>query len=95
MPAIKFKVTPQDSDALENIMKRGAAMYERLRGGKCDRLSLLMDLTACHANGMPLKLDELAKAEDFDFAHDVFGIQRHIDRNTGKLTDCFVPRFHA
>lgn len=24
--------------------------------------------------------------------HDIAGIMRHIDRNTGKLTRCFMPR---
>ena len=52
-----------------------------------------MDITATHANGNPLRLDDLLHADDFNFAHDVFGIRRHIDRNTGQLQDCFVPRF--
>jgi hypothetical protein len=53
----------------------------------------IMDVTACHANGNPLRLFDLAAAPEFDFVHDVFGIYRHIDRETGKLSDCFVPRF--
>ncbi len=52
-----------------------------------------IDITAAHCNGMPLKLDELLAADEFNFAHDVFGIRRHIDRVTGKIGDCFVPRF--
>ncbi len=54
-----------------------------------------MDITAAHRNGCPLKLDELLKAEDFDFAHDVFGIRRYINRKTGKLENCFLPRFSS
>lgn len=52
-----------------------------------------MDITACHCNGMPLKLEALLSADEFNFAHDVFGIRRHIDRETGKIGGCFVPRF--
>jgi hypothetical protein len=52
-----------------------------------------MDITACHANGCRLDLAALAAADDSDFNHDVFGIRRHIDRSTGELMDCFVPRF--
>ena len=39
-----------------------------------------------HAAGM-------LAADDFNFGHDVFGIYRHLDRTTGKLMNCFVPRF--
>lgn len=53
----------------------------------------LMDLTACHANGMRLDLRGLLGAAPGDFGHDVFGIRRHINRETGKLQDCFVPRY--
>lgn len=52
-----------------------------------------MDITACHVNDHPLRLGELLGADDFNFAHDVFGIRRHLNRETGKLEDCFVPRF--
>jgi hypothetical protein len=52
-----------------------------------------MDLTACHLNGCPLRLEDMAKADDFNFAHDVLGIRRHLNRETGQLEDCFVPRF--
>ena len=54
-----------------------------------------MDITACHVNGCPLKLDALLAADEFNFAHDVFGIRRHINRRTGKLENCFLPRFSA
>jgi hypothetical protein len=36
---------------------------------------------------------EGSAVEDFNFAHDIMGIHRHIDRNTGVLTECFSPRF--
>ena len=54
-----------------------------------------MDTPACHVNGCPLKLDALLAADEFNFAHDVFGIRRHINRRTGKLENCFLPRFSA
>jgi hypothetical protein len=55
-----------------------------------NRSSLLMDL-----DSLPnLDLERLLAFPDFDFAHDVCGIMRHMDRSRwpGKLTDCFVPR---
>lgn len=52
----------------------------------------MMDVEACHCNGNPLDLKKLLGFDDFNFAHDVFGIRRHIDRTEGKLLDCFLPR---
>ncbi len=54
-----------------------------------------MDLVACHANGCPLDFERLSDADDFNIAHDVFGIRRHLDRETGQLTDHFLPRYAA
>jgi hypothetical protein len=54
-----------------------------------------MDLTACHANGCPMDFETLLSAPDADFVHDVGGIHRYIDRTTGRLGDCFVPRCAA
>ncbi len=56
---------------------------------------ILMDLMACHANGCPLRLTELLAAKMLDFSHDYWGIRGHLNRETGKLGDCFTPRFAA
>lgn len=60
-----------------------------------DVLSIHMDISATIAQGCELKLQEWLDAPDLDFAHDFNGIVRHIDRNTGKLGGCFLPRFAA
>lgn len=39
------------------------------------------------------KIAELLPADDFNFAHDVAGIRRRINRTTGKLENYFLPRF--
>jgi len=57
------------------------------------RLHCEMDLTAVHLNSNPLKLEELLTAPDSDFGHDVFGIRRFLDRETGRLRECFCPRY--
>jgi len=56
-------------------------------------MTINMDITACHLNGNPLDLTALLNADSFDFAHDVLGIRRHINRKTGKLENCFLPRY--
>jgi hypothetical protein len=91
---INWKVTNDDAVLVHKIVRRAARMLERRPDS--DEVSLPgleMDVTAAHVNGCPLRLAELLAAEDLDFAHDVFGIRRHIDRKTGKLGDGFVPRF--
>src|SRR3990167_5225936 len=50
-------------------------------------------LPICHSNGCPLMLSELLAADDTNFAHDVFGIRAKLNRETGALSDGFVPRF--
>ena len=57
-----------------------------------DRLSLIMDLEAAH-NEIGLKLNDLLNADEANFAHDIIGIQRNIDRRTKTIVNCFLPRF--
>lgn len=89
---VSFAVTKEEALTIKKIVDRAVKMA-RAHNTKLDRLSLHMDVTACHANGCPLKLEELLGADDFNFSHDVFGIRRHMDRTTGRLTDHFLPRF--
>jgi hypothetical protein len=56
-----------------------------------DSLSLAMDLTVCHNLGH-VNLSRLARMHIGDLGHDVGGIHRHLDRHTGELGECFVPR---
>jgi len=74
------------------IAKRAIAMTTE-HGISYTYMDTVMDVDACHSNGNPLKLQELLEADDFNFAHDIFGIRQHIDRTTGKLQNCFVPRY--
>jgi hypothetical protein len=53
----------------------------------------MMDVTATHNNGRPLQLAALLSASDGDFGHDVFGIRRFLNRDTGQLMNGFVPRY--
>lgn len=91
---VSFDVSRDDAALIERITGRAVRLYAK-HGQKIDGLSMLMDVTATHANGCPLKLAELADADDFNFAHHIGGIFRHLDRETGHLGGCFLPRFHA
>lgn len=87
-----FNVNSDDARLLHLIAKRAVHMAAA-NGFVYPIIDADMDLTACHANGCTLKLTALLTADDSNFAHDVFGIQRHIDRASGKLQNCFLPRF--
>lgn len=92
-----FQVSATDRALIERIVDRtldiiaaGQPLAKRDR-----RTNLIMDLTACNANGNPMDFAKLADADDFNVMHDVGGISRHIDRDTGELLNFFSPRFSA
>lgn len=58
-----------------------------------DRLSRMMDLQSA-ADLFNLRLDDLLKADEENFFHDVFGIWRESRRETYPCTfGLFVPRY--
>ena len=89
---ISFDASDEDLLLIYKIQKRALTMIKEA-GGKYDAIDCNMDLVACHANGNPLRLQALLDADDFNFAHDIFGIRRHLNRQTGELMNCFSPRF--
>lgn len=91
MNLAKFDTTRSEAILIGKIIARAKTIAER----PIDGTTAHMDLSACIANGCPLKLEEFLAADDFNFAHDFFGIMGHMDRTTGKLRDCFLPRFAA
>lgn len=89
---ISFDRTPEEARIIRKIVARGWEI-DWLRKSYKDRLSMEMDITATHANGNPLRLEDLLAADDFNFAHDMSGICNCLDRKTGKLMNHFRPRF--
>mgnify|MGYP005726143363 CR=1 FL=1 len=89
---VSFEASKQDEKLLNEISTRIWKHCEKYEI-ECDILSINMDLTACHVNGCLLDLKRLLDSDESNFAHDVFGISNHIDRETGKLTKGFLPRF--
>lgn len=85
--AVKFQATPQEALLVANIVTRAVEG----EGYNLDPVTLEMDLVAAHANGCPLDFEKLLEFDAFNFAHDVLGISRHLDRSTGKL-ERFLPR---
>ena len=89
---IKWDATEKDNDLIFDIAKRAVALYKEI-GQKVDIVSVEMDIKATHLNGCELRLKEFLEAKGFDFMHDITGINRHLNRDTGKLQNHFLPRF--
>ena len=79
---------------LINRIANGARAMSADAGHEWRKDHAFMDIAACHEK-CPLRLNALLQADDFNFAHDVFGINRHLNRETYELEDCFVPRYAA
>ncbi|WP_414462924.1 hypothetical protein [Hyphomicrobium sp. DY-1] len=91
---VRFDVSKREEKLVRRVVTRAVALAAD-HGEKLDHLSTTMDLHATIANGCPLDLDRLLAADNFNFLHDVFGISRHLDRETGKLQNHFRPRYAA
>lgn len=90
---VSFDATPAEQKAAHRVAIRARGLYVQ-HGHDRALLEIEMDLLATHANGCHLDFERMESADDFNLMHDVGGIYRHIDRETGRLTGCFLPRFH-
>lgn len=89
---INFDLPPEDFDTVCEIADRADASG-LTHPDRYSRITLIMDLCACHNHATPLDFKRLSEADGLNFNHDIAGIARHMDRETGQLRDCFVPRF--
>ena len=74
----------------KNIIKIADRAFE-LFGG--DKLTYMIDIIYCIDGGCNLDLDALYDANDGDFAHDIMGIHKNLNKTTKQLMNFFVPRF--
>lgn len=89
---IKWEATKEELLKMSEIYNR----YKKMIGsGGRPKMDFIMDIEATHCNGCPIDLDKLLDTPDFDFMHDIAGITNCLDRETGKLKDCFLPRCAA
>ena len=93
MPKISFELPPQEA-ALIDVIAMRVKLWSDDNGENFDVSDTVMDLRIVHKNIIALRLDEMARViEEGDLMHDVAGIRRHLNRRTGQLEDCFLPRF--
>lgn len=82
------KITEEEKAVIVKIAERFEKDFTPV-GYK--RINLLMDMEAAHLV-CPMDLNALLASDDATFNHDLNGIARHINRTTGELERCFVPR---
>ena len=87
---IDWNTTEEEFELIKKIASRADQIYRGWGMGK-----IMMDIEATHCNGCKLRLGELLEANEFDFCHDVFGINANLNRETGELENCFLPRYAA
>jgi len=76
-----------NTDLVIKIANRASKIYS------VDRFAFILDITYCIDGGCDLDLNGLLNADDTNFMHDMAGIHIHLNRETKKLDNCFVPRF--
>ncbi len=87
---LNWNATKDEHKLIRVIAERINAQYPRML-----KMGMMMDIESVHCNGCKLRLPELSKANDGDLFHDVIGIYKHLNRRTGKLENCFSPRYSA
>lgn len=83
-------ITRVNLDTITKILERAELLFKEY-GIDEKRINTLLDLDNAD-NEIPLDWDALLTCDKQTFAHDIFGIRRHMNRKTGKIEDCFVPR---
>ena len=84
-----IEISKADEKKITAIINRANDM--ELFAGEWHALDSRMSLVAAHS-AEALNLDRLLKSDDDSFIHDLYGIDDHVDHETGKLRDCFFPR---
>lgn len=94
---LNWNTSKEDYDTIIKIAERyiqNAIEFEVPKVLQRPKLEVIMDIEATHNNGCQLKLEELLSANDGNFMHDVCGIMANLNRKTGKLENCFLPRYN-
>jgi len=89
---MNMTTTKEETEIIRKIAKRATALFNAF-GSRYTTINALMNISAAHCNACPLKLAELLAADDFNFSHDIAGIRLNLNRATGKIENCFLPRF--
>jgi hypothetical protein len=84
----KLPWTSTESVVIERIIDRALQLCpDRSRD------DVFRDISSCIMGGCRLDLSRWLEADNFNVLHDLYGIERHLNRGSFQLEDHFVPRF--
>jgi hypothetical protein len=86
------KLNDTDRNRIDEVVDRATTLFAKM-DPPLDRLCLTMDLMVVHAVIFPLDLEGMVTGDETNFAHDIGGISRYLDRTNGRLMDSFEPHF--
>lgn len=89
---INWEQLSNDELNLLHGITQHAVKVARKSGIPLDPMNTLTSLSVVHIS-TPLRLPDLLEADEDDLMHDVLGIIRHLDPDTGRLGDLFSPRY--
>lgn len=81
------KLSKEQYETIYKICERA----EALNASDTGRMVLVLDLSNV-AQKYEIDLDELLNFPDYDFVHDISGIQKHFNRSSMVFENRFVPR---
>jgi hypothetical protein len=92
---INWKTNKEERKLLRKTVDRIIRLHKPKPLTEDDRINITMTLTACHLNGTPLDFEKMLVCDEFTLFHDLVGIEKHMNIDTGKIERCFLPRCAA
>jgi len=89
---LNITTSSKDRELIEKIVNRADNLFSS-HGNSIKKINIWLSIEAVHCNGCILNLRGLLGADEFNFLHDVCGIIQNVNQTTGKLENCFVPRY--
>lgn len=87
-PLKKFPITPLEFELIDQIVDRAHYLFPDR-----EENDIRMDIQAVILGGCRLRLYDLVYSENIDFIHDIVGIEKHLNRQSFQLENCFRPRY--
>lgn len=90
-----FKVTSNEETFIKMAVMRFREFWDEYEEGEFNMQHWQMNLTATHANGCPMDFKKLHSCDLNTLAHDFYGIEESLNKQTGALENFFLPRCAA
>lgn len=92
MSQINWKTSDEERKIIRKVVDRISRLNKPAELTNEDKLNVTMTLTACHLNGNPLDFEKMLICDEFTLFHDLVGIEKHLNQETGKIERHFLPR---